>query len=321
MGIHPSVQLEGESGFEVFISPFGESRIKIFGNFIVGGERLENAEMIVDATGVYVNGRFLTSGYAFEMQGELRGDGYLLAGSAQLADPIEVNAQASVAAFNAVLAQREVVAVLRGSADAANATVSALIPVVTAAQSAVDVAQASVDSIQSSINFHSSKASSYYASYSSWKRKSCKWYDAGCKATRAAKMSYYYGKYAYHVSVRAGLYTSRTAANAVLGVARDKLTAARSGLESGQALAALAQAELDNGIAALQQAEDELAKYPSIDGALEMVVTIGIENDEVWAAVEGDWNGQHLTDGYVNLGDPGEACLVVPITGALCSSL
>ena len=83
----------------------------------------------------------------------------------------------------------------------------------------------------------------------------------------------------------------------------------------------LAQQELDTAIAALRDAEARLAALPRLDGSLEMIATIGIENDEVWGAVEGNWNGQRLTDGYVQLGNPGEACLLVPTMGTLCSDL
>ena len=84
---------------------------------------------------------------------------------------------------------------------------------------------------------------------------------------------------------------------------------------------AIAEAEMATGIAALREAEEVLAGYPAIDGSMTMIATIGIENGETWGEVEGEWNGQPLTEGYVNLGDPGEACLVVPQVGTLCSSL
>ncbi|MCB9723045.1 MAG: hypothetical protein H6748_03250 [Spirochaetaceae bacterium] len=321
VGIHPSVKLAGESGFEVFISPWGESRIAIRGNFIIAGEVLENAEMVVDRNGVRVNGRFLTSGYAFEMEGELRGDGYLLAGSAALADPIETNAQDVLALTNEILAKREVVAGLEISLSVANDGLSAVLPAFQSASSAVASAQSAVDSIQSSINYHSSKASSYYSSYKSWKSKSCKWYDAACQSKRAYYISYYYGKYSYHVGVRSTLYVSRTAALEVLSFAKSKLDAIASGVSSARAAVNLAQQELDTAIAALRDAEARLAALPRLDGSLEMIATIGIENDEVWGAVEGNWNGQRLTDGYVQLGNPGEACLLVPTMGTLCSDL
>ena len=321
VGIHPSVKLEGESGFEVFISPAGESRLKIFGNFVVGGERLENAEMVVDRFGVRVNGRFLTGNTVFEMQGEIGASGYLLSGSAALADPIDLNAQKSVAALNAVLGHREVVAGLRHAVDAAQLGVDAASIALSPFQTAVNAAQASVNSVQSSIRSHSTKASAAYSSYKKWKRRSCKWYDAKCKSKRAYYTSKYYARYAYHVSARATLYATRTAANAALALAKSKLTAAQSGLSSARAVLAIAENEMAAGIAALRAAEAELAKYPPIDGALAMIVTIGIENDVVWADVEGDWNGQTLTEGSVQLGDPGEACLLVPTVGPLCSTL
>jgi hypothetical protein len=320
-GIHPSVKLEGQTGYEVFIAPDGYASLKMFGNFVIGGERLENAEMIVDTSGVRVNGRYLSGHTAFEMAGELRGDGYLLQGSAALADPVETNVQDRLALANEILAREETVAALELSLAAAQAGVSALLPVVETAQAAVDAAQAAVNSLNSSISYHSSKASSYYSSYKYWRSKSCKWYDAKCQATRASKMSYYYGKYSYHVSVRASLYVSRDAANAVLSEAKSKLAAAQSNLSSAQAAFTLAQEELQNGIAALQAAQAELDALPAIEGTLEMIATIGIENDEVWAGVEGVWNGQPVTDGSVELGNPGEACLVVPVAGTLCSPI
>lgn len=320
-GIHPDVQLSGEAGFEAFISPWGASRLAIFGNFVIAGEVLENAEMVVDRSGVRVNGRYLTSGYAFEMEGELRGDGYLLQGSAELADPIEMNAQASLAAMNDVLAHREVVAVLEASVDASRIGVNGALAAIAPMQSAVDAAQADVNKIQSSIDYHSSKASYYYGRYKQWKRKSCRWYDAKCKSKRAYYMSRYYGSYSYHVGVRGTLYASRAVANAALAAARAPLVAAQTNLSNARSALALAEAELANGIAALRDAEAVLASYPPIDGSLRMIATIGIEDGEVYGMVEGDWNGQPLTEGYVNLGDPGEACLVVPQVGPVCSSL
>ncbi|MEM9174262.1 MAG: hypothetical protein AAGC67_03440, partial [Myxococcota bacterium] len=320
-GIHPDVQLEGEAGFEVFISPWGESRLAIFGNFVIGGETLENAEMVVDRHGVRVNGRYLTSGYAFEMEGELRGDGYLLAGSAELADPIEMKAQASLAALNDVLAKREVVVALQTTVDVSSAGVTGALAVIAPLQTAVDAAQAEVNKIQRSIDAHSKHASSNYSKYKSWKRKSCKWYDAKCKSKRAYYSARYYSSYSYHVSARATLYGTRAVANAALSAARSPLTAAQTNLSNARSALALAEAEMDTGIAALRQAEEVLAGYPAIDGSMRMIATIGIENGETWGEVEGEWNGQPLTEGYVQLGDPGEACLVVPQVGPVCSSL
>lgn len=319
--IHPSVKLEGQTGYGLFIAPDGFVELRIFGNFVIGGERLENAEMIVGTGGVRVNGRYLTGTTELSMAGRIRGDGYSLQGSVALADPVETNVQERLALANEVLAREEAVAALELSIAAAQSGVSVALPVVEAARVAVDAAQASVNSLNGSISYHSSRASSYYSSYRSWKRKSCKWYDAACKAKRASMISYYYGRYSYHVGVRAGLYTSRNVANAVLSAAKSKLAAAQSNLSSAQAVLTLAQTELRNGIAALQAAQAELDAMPAIEGTLEMIATIGIENDEVWAGVEGVWNGQPVTDGYVNLGNPGEACLIVPVAGTVCSPL
>ncbi len=320
-GIHPDVQLAGEAGFEAFVSPWGQSRLAIFGNFVIAGEVLENAEMVVDFTGVRVNGRYLTSGYAFAMEGELRADGYLLQGSAELADPIETNAQASLAALNDVLAHREVVTALEVSVDASRFGVDTTLAAIAPLKNAVDAAQTEVNRIQSSIDYHSGRGSYYYGLYKKWKKKSCKWYDAACKSKRAYYMSRYYGSYSYHVGVRSTLYASRAVANASLAAARAPLTAAETNLSNARSALALAEAELATGIAALREAEAVLASYPPIDGSLRMIATIGIEDGEVYASVEGDWNGQPLTEGYVNLGDPGEACLVVPQVGPVCSSL
>ncbi|MFK7897053.1 MAG: hypothetical protein AB8G23_14505, partial [Myxococcota bacterium] len=321
VGIHPSVQLEGESGFEVFISTNGESSLKIFGSFIVGNERLENAEMIVDRLGVRVNGRFLTGETVFEMEGALRGDGYLLSGSAQLADPVEGNALERVEMLNRVLANREAVAFLEGSLASANTTLTPLVAAATTAGRAVDTAQASVNSINSSISYQSSRVTSNYNAYRSWKRKYCSRWAFSCKATRAAKTSYYYSRYNYHRGLRSTLYGTRNAATAVLTTARNALSAAESNLSSARALVNLAQAELNNGIAALQEAEAQLAALPEIEGTLEMIATIGIENGSVFTGVEGRWNGMLLTEGTVSLNNPSEACLVVPTIGELCSPL
>ena len=175
--------------------------------------------------------------------------------------------------------------------------------------------------IQNSINYHSSRASYYYSLYKKWRSKSCKWYDAACKSKRAYYMSKYYSSYSYHVGVRSTLYAARTVANAALAAARAPLTAAQTNLSNAQSLLAIAEAEMATGIEALREAEEVLAGYPAIDGSMTMIATIGIENGETWGEVEGEWNGQPLTEGYVNLGDPGEACLVVPQVGTLCSSL
>jgi len=319
--IHPSIALDGSAGFIMFLSPAGDANLGIFGAFTIGTEHLENAALIVGTDGVRVYGEYTTGGTRLWMTGVLDGSGYSLSGSAKLADPIEGNAQEKLALVNSLLAQQVLVDALRFSADAADAIVSSLLPPVQAARDAVAVAQSAVNGINSDISYQTGRMNSYYSSYTYWKKKSCAWYDASCQTNRAAKMSYYYGKYTYHKGVRAALYVSRDAALAVLGAASSSLALAEGNLSSAQAIANLAQAELDHAIAALRDAEAQLAALPEIDGTLDMIATITISNGVVSGSVQGVWNGQPLTDGWVRFGSPGEACLQVPTVGTICSPL
>jgi hypothetical protein len=303
-------------GLDSYLAIEGDLRID---TFELRGGRFE-AHL---SNGVSVAGEVQISNTVFGMTGQFAPAGYTLTGEAMLADAVAVNASQTLELTNALLQNEQSRAALEDALAAANATLQGSLAAVNAAQAAVSLAQKEVNSLQSSINTQVSYRNSNYNSYRSWVNKSCKWYDAPCHATRAANISYYWGRYSYHVGVLATLSAAKSVADAALAMARNTLVTAQAGLAGAQAGVALLQSQLDALAAQIAALQAQLDALPDIEGELRPIVTATIDNGRLVGTVRAEWNGMQISEGRVSFASPAEACVTIPVPGVgeLCSPL
>lgn len=181
-------------------------------------------------------------------------------------------------------------------------------------------AQNEVNRLAASVSWHRSMRDSYYRTYRSWVRKSCGW-SISCGVTRAAKISYYWGKYTYHRGMVTSVGLLKSAADTALRIARDALAAPQAILSTANAGVTRLLAELDTLAAITADVQARLEALPEIEGTLKPIVTIVIDNGDVTGTVVGDWNGQQITEGRVTFGANPVACLTIPTMGELCTPL
>lgn len=313
-----------ESTVTAHVSPDGvNSYVALDGDMALGSFALEGARFEVHLTnGVTVTGGLRIHDTVFGMTGTVGGAGYALSGEAMLADAVEINATRALDLGVALLQTQESRQAIEISLEAANVTLSAAVTAASAAQAAVDAAQAEVNKIQNDINVNVSRRSSAYNSYKYWKGVSCKWYDAACQANRAAKISYYWGKYTYYSGIVSTLSAAKTAALGVLSAAQATLETASTQLAAARSAVETLQSELDAITAQAAELQAQLDALPDIEGELRPIVTATIEDGELSGTVRAEWNGTEILDGRVDFAT-GEACVTVPVpgTGELCSPL
>jgi hypothetical protein len=203
----------------------------------------------------------------------------------------------------------------------ARASVAAQRQEAEAALAAVAAAQATVDHWAALVATYTSRRSAAYASYVRWTRVSCAWYDAACQSRRAYHVSYYWGQYTYYRSLAASAALSKAAADAVLAQARAVLSPLQAALANAESALSLLEGQLDTAIQAVQDARARLDAIPDVEGTMVMVVTLTLHDGEASGSVVAAWNGEVITDGWVDLGDPGRACVRIPGQGEVCSAL
>jgi hypothetical protein len=320
--IHPDVIFDGAVGLEVHVAANGiDSYLELRGRMVVGGTGLEEGAFRVSPQGVRVRGVYRTALRPIVVEGRLDSTGYVLTGSAELEDPIPGTAQERAAALADLLAKEENQRALEVAVGEARAYVAARRQEVEAAQAAVNAAQATVNHWAALLADYTARRDSAYRSYVYWRDRSCRWYDAACQSRRAANMSYYWGQYTYYQGLAAAAHASKVAADAVLAQARAVLTPLQVALANGEAALALLESQLATAIQAVQDARARLEEIPDIQGVMVMVVTLTLRNGQASGHVVAYWNDLVITDGWVDLAEPGRACVRVPAKGTLCSAL
>jgi hypothetical protein len=320
--IHPDVIFDGAVGLEVYVAANGlDSYLELRGRMIAGGTGLEDGVLRVSPQGVRVRGVYRTAVRDIVLEGRIDRTGYVLMGSAELEDPIPGTAQERAAALADLLAREDAQRALEVAVAEARAYVSAKRQEVEEALAAVNAAQATVDHWAALLATYTSRRDAAYANYLRWTRVSCAWYDVACQSRRAANISYYWSEYTYYRGLAAAAAASKAAADAVLAQARAVLTPLQVALANGESALAILEAQLDDAIRAVEDARARLDGIPDIQGVMVLVVTLTLRNGEASGQIVATWNDMVITDGWVELGNPGRACVRVPGEGAVCSPL
>jgi hypothetical protein len=312
-----------EAGVNVYIAPDGlSSHFELHGAFRLDGFDLKDARFRVSPeTGVGIAGALQIENTVFGMSGSFGASRYTLSGEAALADAVQINATEALELTNLILQNQQSRAALADALADAQATLADAQSVANAAESAMIAAQNEVNKIQKDIDYHVYHRNSAYNSYRYWVNKSCKWYDAVCQSTRAANISYHWGRYTYHSGMVTTLSTAKTAALAVLGTAQSVFSAANTSLSAAVAGVNALRTSLDQLAAAAASLQAQLDALPDIEGELRPIVTATVEDGRLTGTVRGEWNGMQLTEGRVSFSSPAEACLTIPGAGELCSPL
>jgi hypothetical protein len=319
--IHPAIA-SGAMQLTVHVpTGSGLAYVELRGDVVIAGEGVRGATIRVDAEGMRVNGVLVTNQYSFQMVGYFEAAGYRLEGSTTLADPIAVNAESRAAAAYALSIQKAILADVQADLAANQATLAGLQSAFDDAQLGVSIAQAEVSRLQSLISSSAKSRDAAYASYLSWSKKSCAWYDVACQTTRAANMTYYLGRYSYFGGLVGTYSAAKTVALAALSVAQGTLSGIQAQLSALQATVASIQAQVSASQTLVDLAQAQLAALPDISGSISPVVTLILENGHASGQVDATWNGVAIGGGTVSLSDPAQACLEIPLQGALCMPL
>jgi hypothetical protein len=320
--IHPDVVFDGAVGLEVYVAGAGgESYLELRGRMVVGGTGLEDGVLRVSPRGVTVRGVYRTGLRPIVVEGRLDASGYRLTGSTELEDPLPGTSRQRAEVVAELAADEEAQRALESAVAEGRAYVSARRQEVETALGSVNAAQATVDHWAALLATYTSRRAAAYASYVRWTRVSCAWYDLACQSRRAANVSYYWSEYTYYKGLAATAAVSKAAADAVLAQAKAALSPLQLALTNGESALALLEAQLDAAIQAVQDARDRLDAIPDIGGTMVMVVTLTLHDGEASGSVVATWNDAVITDGWVDLGDPGRACVRVPGGGEVCSAL
>ncbi len=312
-----------EVGAETFISTDGlESYFALRGAMSLEGIELENAEFKAHVRdGVTVNGVLLIGETEFGMAGNVGPAGYMLEGSVELGNAVEVNAQQSLALANEILAHEETRKSIETSLTIASAGLEAARWTAEAAWTAVDVAKAPVDELKGAIAYHDRHAKSNYGRHKSARRKRCKWYQVSCKAKRAWNSARYYARYAYHKSMAGSLTGTLYLPEKALVAARNAAIQAETQLQAAKNGVDTLNQRMDDIARLVADAKERLDALPEIEGEIIPVVTAKIEDGAVTAGVVGRYEGEVLTRGRVRLEASAEACLTIPAQGEVCVPL
>ncbi len=322
--LNPNVAWSGGVTAELYVAPKGKTTwVELRGDMKIGGEGLDAATLHIDKKGIGVTGIYKTELYDIPMSGRWDKNGYRLSGSAQLADPLELNAQETARAAADLLSKREVQALIQAELAVAEKLVQSYLGPVSAARRDFDAAQKEVSRLAAVLKAQDKTVATALSNLNKWKNKSCGTFDVVCQAKRAANVTRYAAECSALVTAREATRAAKKVADGVLSAALSILRPLETNLTNAQGLVNLTQAKLDDAIAAVVRAQKYLDSLPPLDGKIVATVTVTLENGVASASIQAKWNGRKITDGYVNLGNPGKACLRIPAPGVpeLCSPL
>ncbi len=330
--IHPSIQLGGSVEVDAYFSPLRpqDSYLKMTGEMVVAGVGLKPASVSVGASGLIVEGQFVTPLSSIGMTGSITAAGPSLSGEASVIFSLDSVTKAIEAARAEVIAAQKEVDRLQGAITYMRNIVSDErerdAAKIAKARADVESAQAKVNSLQSSINYHNGRIAAYKraisSKYSWYKRQ--KWYNKTWAwgvyaAYRTAKTA----QIAYHGSIVGGLYTAKATAQAALLVVQEvlkgaELAATTLPIDLDPRVAALIVSK-ETATAALKAAELALPRLPDIDADFRGLIDMGIDITGIHGTLSADLNGVSLAQGEVNFGLKPKACVDIVNLGSVCA--
>jgi hypothetical protein len=319
--IHPDIPA-GDLALTVVVPTQGDGAyVQLQGNLTLAGEELRNATIRIDAHGMTVNGTLFVGSTTFGMLGTVTAAGYHLEGSAAIGDPIAVNAESRAAAEAALTVQQATLTDLQEQLASEQASLDAANQDLADAQAAVSSAQAEVNRLQTLVGSATSSRNSAYSAYRSWVNKSCAWYDVSCQANRAAKITYYWGRYTYYAGLVGTYSAAKTVALGVLSAAQQALETAQASVSALAAQVAQVQSQLSAAQNGVMQLQTQLAGLPDVSGSVTATVTLVLENGAASGVIAATWDGVAVGGGSVRLSDPAQACVDLSGQGTLCTPL
>jgi hypothetical protein len=311
----------GEVGVEMHIPPaYQDFLVALTGDMVVGGQPIAGGRVEMSSEAATIAGTLQMGTLRCQMKGDLLPDGHRLTGTATTSQPISVEPAELAAAADALLSDQKRRDDLEAIAAAARELAATERARWQAAANDVAAARAEVDRLSALVSSYTASRDAAYKSYRSWVNKSCAWYQASCIATRAANISYYWGKYVSFEGLRASTAAARVTAMSVLSGLEIALRTAELAATAAEAASAVAATQLDEAAAALAASRARYEALRGLEAQVLPIVLITLENGVVTTGVSAVVNGVEIADGHVDV-EQNLACLDVPGLGERCGPL
>ncbi len=334
MQISPDIQVNSEIAVYAQLSWENPESVllRLTGNMDVFGVALEDVTLQIDASGMMVNGAFVTPVTRVAMMGSIDASGPQLSGTGSInLDMGEVTGSMLKAHSTLEAAQREVQR-LQGSINSTRQTVNGERDrdqaALRAAQSDVDAAKRTISKLSNNIASHKRSIAARKAQIGSWYRwyKKAKWHEkAGRYSRYLAEKSWRNADIARHHASIASLNVAKTAAQGALTAANAALQLVENSIDltpidfDPRIVALIAAKETAN--LALEGAKQPFENVPYIDADLagEIVLNLGVRG--LSGEVSANVSGYSVLRGELELDPKLRACIDVATFGKACTVL
>lgn len=326
--IHPSVGPQGEL-FVVanFTGNPADSYLKIVGDISLAGVKLgAGASLVLDKTGLFVEGAFETPLSRIRLAGEITKRGPQLTGEAEIVISLAKLQEGIDAARAEVTKAQAEVRRLDGAIDAMREQVKANrrrdSSALRTAQSGVDIAKREVDRLQGLINANNSSISTRRSQIRSQQNRSCGW-SVSCGLDRTYQISWRELDIKKLQAANLGLAGLRGTAQLALDGARLTLEGVIFGLDklptdADPRIIALFGAR-DIAITALDIAKLALIDLPATPGDLRASILVSLGTKGLKGELAVSAGSVDLAGGRVSFSGKPEACVTVGKLGEVCA--
>lgn len=332
--IHPDISFGGDISVDAkvsFIYP-EEFSLKLAGSAEVFGVGLDEVSIEINASGMFINGIFVTPLNEIAMLGSVTNKGPALTGYATLSLGLGEITQAMQDAADAIsAAQNEVNKlsgevtrlrnVVRAERDLHNKKLSEANAALSVAQAEVNKLNASIAAQNRAIKSHKSKIAAKYRWY-----KKAKWYQ---KASRYAS---YIKEKTWRSADIARRYATIGVLKASLAIANVALDAAKLSVNGLKALTVVTPIDLDPRVAAVITAKEvanasleilkaPFASVPLINHDFTGQIEATLDVSGLSGTVTAEFDGYEALRGTLEFKPVPKACITIPTMGTACSNI